>query len=152
MNPDLATQYARRFAEGNMTAKVKITRQDVPLFNVTSGELAAVEQSVVYQGKARVYTVAGPVTMSLGEEPQYFSQTNISVPLTATPRVDDMVEVTEHDDPAVVGRRFRVLDVESAGQYPSFRRLQVSGVQRSQQWESHPALRSGEDIPEEWRV
>lgn len=154
VNDEAVTRYARRYAEANMTATVKITRMDEPSFDM-QGELSAVELFVLYEGKARVYGVSGPMTMNLGEEPQYFSSTYISIPLSAnTPRVDDVIEVLAHRDWTMVGRKFRVMDVEAGGQYPAVRRMQVTGIQRSKQWGTpgepkHPAEF---DIPEEWRV
>lgn len=148
---NLVRRYARRFAESNMTAVVRITRMDSPNFDDLDGILSAIAGDLVYEGQARVYGVAGPVQMALGEEPQYFSSTYVSIPLASTmPRVDDVVEVLWHLDESMVGRKFRVQDVEAGGQFPTVRRMQVMGVQRSKQWVDHPSV--PRDIPEEWRV
>ena len=69
-----------------------------------------------------------------------FSSSYVSLPLTVDDeatdvQVDDIVLVLEHPDPAVVGRAFRVMDVDAGGQFPAARRLQVTGVQRSRNWE-----------------
>lgn len=147
------TRYARRYAEANMTAKVKITRMEEPAFDDTSGDLSALEAYVVYEGKARVYTISGPMTMNLGEEPQYFSSTYVSIPLDVVmPQVDDVIEVLAHGDWAVVGRKFRVMDVEGGGQYPAVRRMQVTGVQNSKQWRPNREPMLHPSIPEEWRI
>ena len=156
VNDDAVIRYARRYVEANMTAKVTITRMAEPYFDA-DGKLQATEMYVIYEGKARVYGVSGPVTMNLGEEPQYFSSTYVSIPIDSTqPRVDDVIEVTSHHDWTMVGRTFRVMDVEAGGQYPSVRRMQVTGIQRSKQWGSpaspkHPTS-TDFDIPEEWKV
>jgi hypothetical protein len=128
---------AREFAESNMTAEVSITRKASAVFDAETGSLTSGEPVVVYEGKARIYTVQGPVQNSYGDEPTYFSSTIVSVPVvTATlPRVDDLIEVTAHmADPIMVGRVFRVQDVEAGGQWMAARKLQVTGVQESQQW------------------
>lgn len=150
----LAERYARRFAESNMIATVRVTRMGEPVLDPATGALDASPQVLVYEGKARVYAVSGPMTYSLGEEPQYFSGSYVSIPLfravgESDPQVDDVVEVLADPDPLVVGRMFRVVDVESGGQFPSARRMQVTGVQRSRNWKPGVAPR---DIPEEWRV
>lgn len=147
-------RYARRYAEANMTATVEIVRMSEPYLDINTGNLTAMEQFTIYRGKARVYGVSGPVTMNMGEEPQYFSSTYVSIPLDATmPRVDDVIEVLTHHDWTVVGRTFRVMDVESGGQYPAVRRMQVTGVQNSKQWyggppNEHPVT----NIPKEWQI
>jgi len=148
------TRYARRYAEANMTAAVTITRMAEPSLDDLTGGLTATEQFVLYSGKARVYGVSGPMTMSLGEEPQYFSSTYVSIPLAAPmPHVDDMIEVTAHHDWTLVGRTFRVMDVESGGQYPAVRRMQVTGVQNSKQWvQASTARHPAATIPKEWRI
>jgi hypothetical protein len=160
VNDNAVIKYARRYVEANMTAKVKILRMDNPSWDADTGGVAATEQFTVYEGKARVYGVSGPMTMNLGEEPQYFSSTYVSVPYDAVlPRVDDVVLVTEHYDWTLVGRSFRVMDVEAGGQYPAVRRMQVTGVQTSRQWgasradtqRAHPS-RPVREIPEEWKV
>jgi hypothetical protein len=148
---NLVRRYARRFAESNMTASVRVTRMDSPNFDDIDGLLTAITGDLVYEGPGRVYGVAGPVQMALGEEPQYFSSTYVSIPLASDqPRVDDVVEVLEHSDASMVGRKFRVQDVEAGGQFPATRRMQVMGVQRSKQWTDHPSV--PRDIPDEWRV
>lgn len=150
VNTALVSRYVQRYAEYNMTAGVRIMRMTDVLFGSDTGVVEAQESELVYEGPARVYTISGPSTYNLGEEPQYFSGSYVTVPITAdpVPMVDDVVEVLTHLDPAVVGRRFRVMDVESGGQYPGYRRLQVTGVQSSKQWD-HPSRRR---IRKEWLV
>lgn len=157
----LAMRYARGFAERNMTAKVRITRP-APASLQPNGELEAVAASVVYEGKARVYPATGPVTMNLGDENQYFQNSNVSVPLydggvPVLPQVDDIVEVLWHDDPLFLNRVFRVMDVEAAGQIPTVRRMQVMGVQRWRSWTPEEKLTRApktppREIPTEWIV
>lgn len=154
VNDEAVTRYARRYAEANMTATVRITRMDEPFLN-SSGDLIPEEMFTIYEGKGRVYSVSGPMTMNLGEEPQYYSSTYISIPLSATlPRVDDVVEVLTHRDWTMPGRKFRVMDVEAGGQYPAARRMQVTGIQRSKQWGTSEPVHPAKElvIPEEWRV
>jgi len=155
VNDEAVTRYARRYVEANMTAMVKITRMDAAVLG-EDGSLTATEMHTVYEGKARVYGVSGPMTMNLGEEPQYFSSTYVSIPYDSVmPRVDDVIKVTAHHDWTLVGRTFRVMDVEGGGQYPAVRRMQVTGVQNSKAWvqvaatkKEHPA----QTIPKEWQV
>jgi hypothetical protein len=77
--------------------------------------------------------------------------------VTTTPQVNDLLEVTAHDDFGFVGRRFRVIDVEGAGLLATERRLQIVGVQRYAGWVDsavrHPSVGYVPDeVPPEWRV
>jgi len=151
----LAQRYAQRFAESNMTAEVIVTRPGAAALDASDGSLGVLDGVEVYSGRARVYPVAGPVTLDLGDEPQYFSSAYVSVPLTDStgsnvlPQVDDLVEVVEHPDPLVVGRLFRVSDVEAGGQFAVVRRMQVVGVQRFKTWQPDDQAETAQ-VPKEW--
>lgn len=153
-----------------MTAKVQVVRAVSPSFDEESGVVSADEDmaEVVYEGRGRVYTVSGPVTYSLGDQNQYMSASYVSVPVTVTsrvngaevvevvrPRNDDLVLVLEHDDPVMVGRWFRVMDVEAGGQWIAARRMQVVGVQWSRHWQRtvDPEMRVERHLPpKEWQL
>lgn len=149
--------YAQRFVESNMTAVVEITRPGEAGFDVETGELTADTGPQVYFGKGRAYQAAGPATLELGDDPQYYSSGFVSVPLVddsgsnVLPQVNDIVEVVEHPDPLMVGRMFRVMDVEAGGQFAVVRRMQVMGIQRGRNWV--PDGQAEETvIPREWLV
>lgn len=130
-----AARYAQSFAESNMIYHIKITRMGDPKFDSATGSVEASEIFVLYEGKARVYTISGPVQMGVGEEPTFYSSTYVSIPVQSPlPMVNDMIEIIYAPDSAVVGRQFRVMDVESGGQFPATRRVQVTGIQPSKQW------------------
>lgn len=161
-----ALRYARRFAERNMTAWVRIVRMKQPAFDDANGVVTpVVSDSInglgeVYYGPARVYTVSGPVTYSLGDEQQYYSSSYISIPVAIedavpAPQVDDVIEVVQHDDPLMAGRMFRVMDVEAGGQWIAARRMQVTGIQRARNWsvpDKAAAVEDGSATPDEWRI
>lgn len=136
VNHSRIAYYVRRYAESNMSATVTVVRKYKPVFNETTGELASASPSVIYTGKARVATSSGPLTYAVGDESSYFQALTVSIPVvTADVMVDDLVLVTAHPgDPAVVGRVFRVTDVEAGGQWMAARKLSVVGVADSQQW------------------
>jgi hypothetical protein len=57
------------------------------------------------------------------------------------------VLVTAHEDPLMVGRYFRVADVEAGGQFPAVRRMSVAGVEATEEWvQANPP-----DVPVEWQ-
>jgi len=139
----LVERYARSYTRGNMRNTVEIYRPAEPVFDPETGALsAALSPEPIYSGPARIYSVTGPVTYALGDEPQHYSSTYISIPVvdddgapTAVPEVEDIILVTEAPgDASMVDRTFQVQDVDAAGQWTAARRMQVVGVQRSPQW------------------
>lgn len=137
VNYTRVTYYARRYAESNMISTVSIVRKTDPAFNALTGEVVSSPPLAVYDGKARIWTVSGPVQYNFGDEPTFFSSAFVSIPAVTAedPMVDDLVLVVTHPgDSAMVGRVFQVKDVEAGGQWMSSRRLQVQGVQESKQW------------------
>ena len=119
-----------------MTATVRVSRLADPTLNVTTGVLSADPAGdTVYEGAGRVWTVAGPLTMGICDEISTFSSTFVSIPMSADlPHVDDLVEITAHSDPTMVGRAYRVMDVEAGSQIPAARKMQVQGIQSSPEW------------------
>lgn len=141
----LAQSMAEPLAEGSMNAIVRITRGAEPIFNEDTREIDVQADAVIYgpdspeKGIAGVYSTSGPVQMAIGDEPQYYSSTNVSIPRSAAnPRIDDIVEVldwiTEDDKDDIVGRLFRVVDVEVGGRISSSTRMQAIGIAPSRQW------------------
>lgn len=145
VNHTLVERIVRSYAESNMRATVRISRPRPAVFDPVTGALVADAAGEVYSGPARIYTVSGPVTYAVGDEPQHYSSTYVSIPVrdadgvmfSEIPQVEDTVEVlTSPGDSEMVGRFFQVQDVESAGQWTAVRRLQVVGIQSSPQWSS----------------
>lgn len=126
-----ATKVARTYAEGNMNSAVRITRPTEAVFNRSTGVLDEPAEALVYAGKARITPLQGPVQLSIGDDPQFYSSCNVSVPLTVMPQVDDIVQITASPDPGVIGRVFRIEDVEGGGEMPVVRRVRATGVQHS---------------------
>lgn len=144
VNHNRVEEYVRRYARFNMRCTVRIVRPSAPVFDDTTGSLASDNTEEVYNGLARIYTVQGPVTYMLGDEPQHYSSTYVSIPVTddlgaplPSPRVEDVIFVlTSPGDSDLEGRTFQIQDVESAGQWTAVRRLQVVGIQASKVWGS----------------
>lgn len=137
----LAQPIAEAYATANMVAKVRITRPDGWAFNPETGQETPKPDFVVYpvageDGRARIYPVSGAVIQGMGDEPQYFDTTYVSIPLvtTNTPRIDDVIEVIEHKDPRTVGRLFRCTGHEVGGQLPAVQRMSATGIAPSKQW------------------
>jgi len=137
---------ACKYTEANMTATVRIARMQQPAeYTDDDWSNVSTQLQVTYEGKARLWGVSSAGANDYGDEMTAFSSSYVSLPLTVGDdneppdvQVDDIVLVLTHPDPAVVGRSFRVMDVDAGGQFPAARRLQVTGVQRSRNWEFVP--------------
>lgn len=137
-----ARNYARLHASAHMYYTVSIVRMLDPLFDDVTGLLEATQKLSVYQGPARIWTVAGPQVLGVGEDQLTLRQTYVSIPWDAfpVPNRDDIVTVLTYDvhpfygDDELIGRTFRVTDVELGGQMYATRRLQVIGLEPSSAW------------------
>lgn len=155
-----AATRARAQVEANMTTTVTITRP--AMLALDDEDLVATPGAVVYAGYAKVGRASGPVTYTIGDEVQFYSSSSCTIPLLVDgvptdPHVNDLLEVTGSDDPVMVGRRFRIVDVEAVSIVPDGRRMQLVGIQHYPGWEDdvvrHPA--SGvvpDEIPPEWQT
>lgn len=134
----IATLYALR----NMQAMVVISRMEMhPEFADFTGPMPTETTQllrVLYSGPARIYNLSDSQLDYAGEE-QVFSTTYISTPMDVegvplVSQANDMIEVLAHPDPLVQGRWFRVVTVDSGGQFPILRRHQVTGAARFAEW------------------
>ncbi len=163
----LVTGLVRQYVSSNQIATVRIVRMDEPVMDVDD-DLLAKGKGLVYSGRGRVARVSGPVQYMLGEEPQYFSSTTVSVPDThettspdgswfpgdpVVPRVDDILEVLSHPvDPRLANAKYRITDVAHGGQFGPFLTLNCIGVQYSKRW-GHPSADDVDiTVPPEWVV
>lgn len=106
-------EHVRPTATGTMTATVTITRDGGPgVFDPATRKTAQLPDARVYAGPARVQTmlrVNQPV--EFGGQQVSLHRYQVSVEWSGVVRVDDTVTFTAASDPALVGRRMRVLDV-----------------------------------------
>jgi hypothetical protein len=151
---------ARVFTNTRMRAVVRISR--TRLGPVVDGTQLMEPGATVYEGPAKVSGGSGPVTYTVGEEVQYYSSAKAGIPIMdgpepTAPQVSDLLQVLEHDDPLMVGRRWRIVDVETQGELVEERVLQLVGVQSYSGvdidqvvFEQPPSAQDG--IPAEWRL
>lgn len=137
---DLIGYYLRRYGEYNMTAIVDVVRIADPEVDDADDNVAtSLDVKRLYYGKARLYKVSGGGSMDMDDEVA-FSTSYISIPARdeygawVKTQVHDLIKVAKHDDPDVVGRVFRVLDVDAGGQWVAVRRHMVTGAQRFESW------------------
>ena len=138
-----ARNYARRHASAHMYYTVQIERMGDPYFDEATGRMTPRVAEIVYTGPARIWTVSGPQVFTVGEDQMSFDQTNMSIPwnVIPVPHRDDIATVLTYDthsgfgDPELLGRSFRILDVQLGGQMYATRRMTVSAIQPSAAWE-----------------
>ena len=159
-----AKDRVRANIESNMTSQVIITRSS-GMAGVDPDAEGSIESPVaetIYEGPARLANASGSVTYTVGEEVQFYSSGSATVPIDVfgepiLVHVNDILQVLGCDDPVMVGRRFRVVDVEAVGLVPGGRRLQLVGIQFYGGWlDDTVRVPSGGtvpgELPTEWSV
>jgi hypothetical protein len=137
-----ARAYVRRHATAHMYYTVAISRMTDPVFDTESGVMVAAVNRMIYFGPARIWTVSGPQVLGVGEDQMSFDQSFVSIPWDTDPipNRDDIVTVQDYDpvyyygDEQLVGRSFRVTNVQLGGQMYATRRLNVTGIEPSSAW------------------
>lgn len=101
----------RRDAEEDFGTTIKVVRPDSG--DVTWDGTKYVAATVtVYEGGCRLRSQeSNAVVVQAGDLPITLRTYNISVPHTASVRIDDKVAVTASDDPLAVGLALRIIDV-----------------------------------------
>lgn len=118
--------YVRTRALNYMTAAIRVLRMGAPVLDETTGESTAVYTEIVYQGKARVWSVEAAGVLELGDGRITTRQTNVSIPWDATPvpKNDDMVIVDDFGgDVDLDTQAFRIIGVDGGGLIRAARRL-----------------------------
>lgn len=140
-----AQPQAQAYAEGTMNSLVRIVRNPDFVFNEETRLVEPVNETVVYDDRqmpgigapAGITPATGPVTMELGDEPQYYSNATVYIPFGAAfmrPQVDDIVQVMANLDADLLNRMFRIVDVPDGGRLQASQQLTCTGVQPSSNW------------------
>ena len=152
----------RANVEANMASEIIVTRNKPAVLDEFGTLVADADAPVVYQGIARLGNATGPVTYTMGEEVQFFSSASCTIPVLELgdpiiPQINDLLLVSGHEDPVMVGKRFRVVDVEVSGLMSASRRLQLVGMQRYAGWVDDTVRHPGysqipDEVPPSWRL
>ncbi len=140
-----AQPQAEHYAEGTMNSLVRIFRNPQFVFNETTRLVEPANETVVYDdvdfpgfgAPAGITPATGPVTMEIGDEPQYYSNATVYIPVGAAflrPQVDDIVQVMANQDADFIRRMLRVVDVPDGGRIQASQQLTCVGVQPSSNW------------------
>lgn len=144
-----ATVVAQAHAIGSMNSLVTVTRDGS--YDTGLREYDPELREVLYDAWddagdptgdgaiAGVSTAEGPSTLSLGDEPQYYSSITVYLPRSGAKksiRIDDTVLVVTSPDPDIDGRFFRVTGVPAGGRLYASNTLHCTGIAPSKQWSS----------------
>lgn len=137
-----AQRLSRLHAEGAMNSLVVIKRKGV--WSDTEYEYDPDIPTTIYDdvdtpgagAAAGVTPAQGPMEMSIGDEPEYYSSITVYIPQSApvNPWVNDLVYVIScPPDDTLNGRVFRVMDVPAGGRLSASIALSCTGIAPSRE-------------------
>jgi hypothetical protein len=115
--PAKGTAYLRKAATGNMTSTVRINRPSAPVYDPVTHTAVATTGSVGYTGQAHVHPVSGGADVYAGDALTALMTVQVSIPWDATPvpREEDQVFIVACEDPSLVNKTLRIVDVLAGG-------------------------------------
>lgn len=129
------TAYARQFVRARATAVMeydcRIERVDRPSEYDDDLVLTPGAREVVYEGKCRVWEVAGSSTFIVSDTDVYMQATQLSIPWDTAEvikRYDEVEIIGAPQDSQMVGKRFEIQNVAKAGELRATRRFEVTSV------------------------
>ena len=127
-----ARAYIRSRAEVNFTYTCTIERVGAGSFDENDSVYTAGTNTTLYSGPCRIWEVAGSSGIPVNGEEIILQSTKLSIPWDEGVGIkrDDEVKITAASyDPALVGKRFRITDVDKGGDLRATRRFSIQGVQ-----------------------
>lgn len=128
-----AIAYMQTKMLGQMQNVVAVRRPQGPSFNTTTGVYTAnTTTTPVYSGKARIYPSSGGGNVPLGDG--YLTMRTMIVSVMAAGseviQVNDLLVVTTaYDEPSLLNKWFRILDVDISGVLDPTRKLTCTEVE-----------------------
>lgn len=147
---DAAIQRVRAYTESNMDGLVTILRGKAGVLNQSTGRVSGASTATQIYGdpapagtigakgaKARVHSVSGQGSLSLGPGQINLRQTTVSIPWGAmTPQRDDIVLIrSAGQDTTLVGAALRVVEVSGGGLFGDAQRLSCTLWGKSAYWD-----------------
>jgi hypothetical protein len=129
------------YSEGAMNSLVRITRPGS--WSADSGEYDPDDGTVIYAddvdptlgAMAGIAPSSGPLTLSVGDEPEYYDTLIVYLPRSADePWIDDLLVVMANPEADMIGRVFRVASVGAGGRLHGSVSLTCTGTAKSHQW------------------
>lgn len=131
-----AQKFVRDRATAMMRYTCRIERVTPPSYDESTLIATAGGRTTIYEGVCRVWGVtSGASAINLGETEIPMQSTRLSIPWTVTEvpqRNDEVVIVSAvNEDPAVLGKRFRIESSSKAGELRATREFEVSLMDRT---------------------
>lgn len=115
----------RTVAQSFMTDDCVISTASTITFDSDAGVESETDGTVVYAGVCRVRPSSGPQVVEAGEAPRSLRLYDVWLPYDTTGvELDHVLTVTDSDDPYMIGREFRITDVQG-GSDGAYRKLLV---------------------------
>lgn len=127
-----ARAYVRTRATQVMEFDCRIERVDRPdTYDEDTLVLTPGAREVVYEGKCRVWELAGASLIAVGDTDTYQQATQLSIPWDTDAvilRYDEVEILGAPQDSQMVGKRFEIQNVAKAGELRATRRFEVTSV------------------------
>lgn len=127
-----ARAYVRTRATEVMEYDCRIERVNRPeSYDEDTLVLAPSDRETVYEGKCRVWELAGASLVAVGDTDTYVQATQLSIPWDTTEvilRYDEVEILDAPQDSQMVGKRFEIQNVAKAGELRATRRFEVTSV------------------------
>lgn len=138
-----ASAMAKAHSVGSMNSLVVITRSGI--YDPVSREYDTSAKQTLYDnftnpgagGIAGVASTTGASSLSLGDEPQYYSSVIVYIPQESPTKnlmINDIVQIIYCPDNDIIGRLFRVDDIPVGGRLYSSIPLHCTGIAPSREW------------------
>jgi len=128
-----ARSWVRSRATGVMEYTCRIERKPRPQGYDEDTLVFTAEEppEVIYEGRCRIWEVAGAASITVGDTDIYQQSTQLSIPWDETPlihRYDEVTILTAPTDSQMVGKRYEIQTIAKAGELRATRRFEVTGV------------------------
>lgn len=121
-----ARSYVRTRTAERMADACRIFKPGKVVLDKTTGKTKREPAVIKYDGQCRFWEVTAGQQALLGDQQVVFSQSYLSIPYNApVPESDDIVLITESDDPDLRGRTVRVISTVRGGGLRASRRFLV---------------------------
>jgi hypothetical protein len=125
-----AQEYIRKRTAELMHDACKIYTPGSPVLDRTTGNTTTPESAVKYEGPCRFWEVQAGQQVLIGDQELVMTQSFLSLPYDApVPEGDDVVEITDCDDPVLIGTTVNVISAVHGGGLRASRKLLVRVIE-----------------------
>lgn len=124
-----AREYIRKRSTELMHDACKIYTPGPPLLDRSTGNTTTPESAIKYEGPCRFWEVQAGQQVMVGDQELTMTQSYLALPFDApVPEGDDTVEITDCDDPSLIGSTVDIISVVRGGGLRGSRKLLVKVI------------------------